>query len=79
MFHDMMCDHLSIKRETITLDRATGESLGFDVCGTVDSDIPGPVRVFVQKIKPGGLADRYVSNTSSVLAITIIFILCVKT
>ncbi|XP_063681149.1 multiple PDZ domain protein-like [Bolinopsis microptera] len=46
---------VSIKKETISLDRTPGESLGFDVCGT-DSD--GPVRVFVRKIKPGGLADR---------------------
>ena len=47
--------YFSIKKETISLDRTPGESLGFDVCGT-DSD--GPVRVFVRKIKPSGLADR---------------------
>ena len=40
---------------TITLERESGESLGFDVAGTS----PGPVRVFVEQIKPGGLADRY--------------------
>ena len=50
--------NFSIKKETIKLERAPGESLGFDVCGTVDSETPGPVRVFVQKIKPGGLAHR---------------------
>ena len=48
----------SIKRETITLNRLAGESLGFDVAGTIEGDAPGPVRVFVQKIKHDGIADR---------------------
>ena len=50
----------SRKVETVVLNKVDNMSLGFSVVG-LKSAHRGEHGIFVQKIQPGGLADRYVS------------------